>query len=884
MRSAGAAFAWEFRQRLRWGLIALGVYFVVLATFQFLILGPRSPIHPLHSMTFAFTVNVPLASAFLYFLAVFSYGLAGDLTARHSLYPARMFTLPVSTAALAGWPMLYGTLTLAGLWVAAALLALRPSGVPAPLVWPALFCAAFIAWLQVFAWMPYGLPGMRMIVAVLWLTTIDAVVFAAMELQLRESLMVLIMAPQIPLAYLAARYAVGRARCGDTPDWRGVFSRLGRIADILPRRRGGFPSAARAQAWFEWRQHGRSLPAWVAIVAPLEVLFLYLVRHEPPVLTKIVLAFLLLTPPFLAAFVAVTVGRSSPDVSDAYGLTPFAATRPLSTAALVGAKLRMALASTLFAWLLVLVAIPLGVTVSGRWPVVFEEARGWTEFFGAPRAVVLALLGLLGLLATTWKQLVQGLSIGLTGREGIIKSSVLVRLSWLVLIGLFVYKYNLSRGLRVFLWNALTWLPLVPAFFKVCAAAWIATRLHRDRRANDRVLVAGAAAWLAGVLAVYGVFHWMFGTPLIADSFKLALAILAVPVVRPSAVLLALASNRHRGTVRPTPTGTDHPVWARRMALALLVAPLVLSVAMFVSFHLRQRDNGRLVSGGDERTYLLHVPPSYDPRRPTPLVISLHGGALWGAAQMEVSGWNTVADEHGFLVVYPSGLRTAGPRAWHSGQGGSTSRDVRFIADLIDTLGASYNVDSERIYADGLSNGGGMAFLLSCTLSDRIAAVGMVGPALFLPWRGCEQMSRPVPMILFHGTAERFAPYHGGQTVVSRAIMRDHWNPSIPAFTATWARRNQCGPRPVESRVAADVTRLDYTECARGADVTLYTIHGGGHTWPGGGEQPEWYAGRMTHSVSASREAWAFFRAHPLAKEPTEPTAGEGRPAPRSKR
>src|SRR5207244_10317550 len=101
MRSAAAAFAWEFRQRLRWGLIALGLYFVVLATFQFLILGPRSPIHPLRSMTFAFTVSVPVTFAFMYFLAVFSYGLAGDLTARHSLYPARMFTLPVSTAALA---------------------------------------------------------------------------------------------------------------------------------------------------------------------------------------------------------------------------------------------------------------------------------------------------------------------------------------------------------------------------------------------------------------------------------------------------------------------------------------------------------------------------------------------------------------------------------------------------------------------------------------------------------------------------------------------------------------------------------------------------------------------------------------------------------------
>src|SRR5207245_6616070 len=120
---------------------------------------------------------------------------------------------------------------------------------------------------------------------------------------------------------------------------------------------------------------------------------------------------------------------------------------------------------------------------------------------------------LLGLLATTWKQLVQGLAIGLTGREGLIKSSVLVRLWSLVLIGLVAYEFNLSRDFRVFLWNAVPWLPAVPVFFKMCAAAWIATRVHSDRLLGDRALVAGAAAWVAVVFAVYGVLAWIFDTP-----------------------------------------------------------------------------------------------------------------------------------------------------------------------------------------------------------------------------------------------------------------------------------------------------------------------------------------------------------------------------------
>jgi polyhydroxybutyrate depolymerase len=279
-----------------------------------------------------------------------------------------------------------------------------------------------------------------------------------------------------------------------------------------------------------------------------------------------------------------------------------------------------------------------------------------------------------------------------------------------------------------------------------------------------------------------------------------------------------------------------------------------------VSFHVRHRSNGAFVSSGEEREYLLYVPKSYDRTRPAPLVISLHGGALWGAAQREISGWDAVADEQGLLVVYPSGVGGRGPRAWRAGVGGPANKDVRFIAELIDTLKASYTIDPRRIYADGLSNGGGMAFLLSCTLSDRIAAVGLVASAVFLPWSACVDRT-PVPMIAIHGTDDRLTPYHGGSSPVDRRFVF----PSIPTFTAEWAMRNRCGPKPVEAPVAADVTRLEYTGCADNASVVLYRVHGGGHTWPGGGTTgPDWFVGRTSSSVDASREAWAFFKAHPL--------------------
>src|SRR6266704_4762745 len=113
----------------------------------------------------------------------------------------------------------------------------------------------------------------------------------------------------------------------------------------------------------------------------------------------------------------------------------------------------------------------------------------------------------------------------------------------------------------------------------------------------------------------------------------------------------------------------------------------------------------------------------------------------------------------GFIVVYPSGSDV--PKIWHVDRGAGLVRDVAFISALIDTLEAAYNIDPPRIYSNGLSAGGGMAFVLSCTLSDRIAAVGLVAAAQPMDWSWCTDQ-RPVPVIAFHGAADPIVPYQGG--------------------------------------------------------------------------------------------------------------------------
>lgn len=299
---------------------------------------------------------------------------------------------------------------------------------------------------------------------------------------------------------------------------------------------------------------------------------------------------------------------------------------------------------------------------------------------------------------------------------------------------------------------------------------------------------------------------------------------------------------------------------------AIVVVILAVIAAFYAIFYFPNRTTattGSIVSSGQVREYLLYVPTTYERTRPTPLVISLHPAMSWPSSQMHISGWNRVADEHGFIVVYPAGSG-AGPKTWFMAGRRTPSRmpDVVFISDLIDALQRSYSIDATRVYVDGLSNGGGMAFVLSCTLSNRIAAVGMVSAARSPAWDWCPD-HRPVPAIAFQGTADPVVPYNGGRTPVGPDPM-----PNVTQFTAEWARRNRCSPTPIESAVTSDVRRLEYPACAADASVVLYTIEGGGHQWPGGAPLPQFLAGRYTRSIDATAYTWAFFRAHRLATQP----------------
>jgi hypothetical protein len=247
----------------------------------------------------------------------------------------------------------------------------------------------------------------------------------------------------------------------------------------------------------------------------------------------------------MASFAAATVSKSSSNASDSYGVTPFIATRPLTNSELIAAKLKMAIWSTIAAWLLVLIATPFALKFSGTSPVVLERWRRLSEVVGTPRAVVVLLLLVTDCIASTWKQLVQSLYIGLTGRASLIKGSVFLVLGFFFLFGPFAEWIIDSRRLGE-LWSALPLIFAVLVSIKMIAAVWIAVRLYHTRLVSDRTLVTGAGTWCLAVLALYGVLVWLLDTPHIPHYLLMLLAILAIPLARLSAAPLALAWNRHR--------------------------------------------------------------------------------------------------------------------------------------------------------------------------------------------------------------------------------------------------------------------------------------------------------------------------------------------------
>ncbi len=273
--------------------------------------------------------------------------------------------------------------------------------------------------------------------------------------------------------------------------------------------------------------------------------------------------------------------------------------------------------------------------------------------------------------------------------------------------------------------------------------------------------------------------------------------------------------------------------------------------------------NNTLMFDGIERAYILHVPGSYDGDKAAPLVLDFHGGGGNANSQMQMSEFSTLADEKGFLVVYPNGNGRLEDKllTWNGGTccGYAVTNqidDVGFVRTLVAEIRSKYSIDPKRIYATGLSNGAIFSYRLACDASDLFAAIAPVAGTLNYP--RCAPTG-PVSIIHFHGTEDTHVGYNGGTGPDS---LVDVPFASVKDSIDFWLGVDQCQRQP-QSQSFKDIQHDTYSGCASGTTVELYTIVGGKHAWPGS-EGPAWSGGdKPTQSISATQLIWDFFAAHP---------------------
>jgi polyhydroxybutyrate depolymerase len=288
---------------------------------------------------------------------------------------------------------------------------------------------------------------------------------------------------------------------------------------------------------------------------------------------------------------------------------------------------------------------------------------------------------------------------------------------------------------------------------------------------------------------------------------------------------------------------------------------------LYFSWWLRPGKTRTLAAGGLSRSYVVHVPEGHDQKTPMPLVLALHGATMNGPMMAWFSGLNRKADEAGFIAVYPNGTGRFSSFTWNGGNCCGLAMknqvdDVAFINALLDDLMGSYNVDTRRIYATGISNGAVMAYRLASELSDRIAAIAPVSGSM-----GTEisQLKRPVSVLHFHGTLDEYIPFLGGKGKKS-ITGTDFW--PVDQSILSWVKSNECDENPKidvlsKSGDELTVTRKTHAAGKGGTEVVLVVIEGGGHTWPGM-RSPAVTLGKSALNISANELMWAFFEKHPM--------------------
>lgn len=324
--------------------------------------------------------------------------------------------------------------------------------------------------------------------------------------------------------------------------------------------------------------------------------------------------------------------------------------------------------------------------------------------------------------------------------------------------------------------------------------------------------------------------------------------------------------------------------WVRTVSVAVSLVMVGCAAGRSTAVYPEKpgRYNRTLTLDGMQRSYVLHLPKSYQEGEPLPVVFMLHGGGGTGRAALWETGWHRLADEQGFIMVAPNAMPpdhnkrasfASNPQLWNDGSDRFYAEqvevdDVRFINAIIDELNTYNAVDAQRIFVTGFSNGASMAFRAAAALPDRIAAIAPVAGAC---WIDPGELARPVPMLYITGDADPLNLIEGGVPLPANSDgttesdkVRAKAKPPVRDSVEKWARANGC-PVPGSQVTEKNGVRTEtWQSCPAGGVVEYIQVKGLGHTWAGGKSiLPESIVGGRSELISATEVIWEFFRQHP---------------------